>query len=240
MNRILLLLALSTVFLFGCATQRDDVQVRTFHEPQLNPIALAVPREPPPNGCFNFDRFGSQGWRVRGIFDGGDPTTQISTCGPIDIAAITTAAAEMADPLQGIGRLTMPLGPGCFPTTASSGFWAFDFVSPNLENRPGWAGQNAFTFRINSSDALLVPNGLQVQALLRVRKPDGTEAFFRQLNPNGQPRFEIVPAGWSQFSWEFDVPAGSVPLSVHIRIFGVPAVRSSDIAVQIDGVCPGL
>jgi hypothetical protein len=193
-----------------------------------------------PAGCFAFDGVGAEGWRVRGIFDGGDPSTQISTCGPIDIAAITTAAANWPEPAPGHAGLAMPLGPGCFPNTASSGFWAFDFISPNLENRTGWAGQNAFTFRINSFDALIVPNGLQVQALLRVRKPDGTEAFFRQLNPNGQPRFEIVPAGWSQFSWQFDVPAGSVPLSIHIRIFGVPAVRSSDIAVQIDGVCPGL
>ena len=239
MNWILLCSAFATMLLLLCGCSGNDgLQVHTASAAQ--PIAVAAVAAPRPDGCFVFDRFGSQGWRVRGIFDGGDPTTQISTCGPIDMAAITTSVAEPGDPLKGISRLTMPLGPGCFPNNASSGFWAFDFISPNLENRPGWAGQNAFTFRINSFDALIIPNGLQVQALMRVRKPDGTESFFRQLHPDGQPRFEIIPAGWTQFSWQFDLPAGSVPLSVHIRIFGVPALRTSDIAVQIDGVCPGL
>ena len=235
MNRTLLLSALSTSFLFGCAAPGNPVRVST-----PSPIALSATRAIPPDGCFTFDRFGSQGWRVRGIFDGGDPTTQISTCGPIDMPAISSAAADSAEPSHGISALTMPLGPGCFPHTASSGFWAFDFISPNLENRPGWAAQNAFTFRINSTDPLLIPNGLQVQGLLRVRKPDGTESFFRQLNPNGQPRFEIVPAGWSQFSWQFELPEGSVPLSVHLRIFGIPAARTSQSTVQFDGICPGL
>src|SRR5688500_16210618 len=174
MNTILLTFATMLMFLCGCAARNEGLQVHTPSAAQ--PIAVAAAAAPRPDGCFVFDRFGSQGWRVRGIFDGGDPSTQISTCGPIDMTAITTAVAGPAAPPRATSRLTPPPGPGCFPTSASSGVWASDFMSPDLENRPGWAGQNAFTLRINSVDARIIPSGLQVQALMRVLNPDGTES----------------------------------------------------------------
>lgn len=195
-----------------------------------------------PAGCFAFDGTGNEGWRVLGIFDGGNPNTQVSTCGPLDDPALAIAGANWPEAEPGRAGLALPLGPGCFPSSpnaVSSGFWAFDFISPSVENRPGWAGQTAFTFRINSFDAVIVPDGLFAQAILKVRKPDGTESFFHEVNAAGQPRFEVIPAGWSQFTFQFTPPAGSVPLEARVRVFGVPAVRSSDLSVELDGVCPG-
>lgn len=197
-----------------------------------------------PAACFAFDNTanGLEGWTLAGIFDGGDTNTQVGSCPNFSTALLRVPAANWPAPGTGLAGLAVPIGPGCYPTNASAvstGFWAFDFISPNLQNRAGWANTTALNFRINSPDSLIVPDGLHVQALLKVRKPDGTDAFFRQLNAAGTPRFDPVISGYVVKSFQFTPPAGSVPLEVRIRIFGRPAVRTADDFVNIDGICPG-
>lgn len=197
-----------------------------------------------PAACFAFDNTanGLEGWTLAGIFDGDNQNTQVATCPNFSSALLRLSAANWPVPATGLGGLAVPIGPGCYPTSTSavtSGFWSFDFVSPSVQNRAGWANATAFNFRINSPDSLIVPDGLKVQALLKVRKPDGTDSFFAQLNADGTLRFDTVISGYAVKSFQFSPPPGSVPLEVRIRIFGRPAVRTADDFVNIDGICPG-
>jgi hypothetical protein len=236
---------------------RNTLNVRVPYTIPLPPVTQSTSREQQfivgaRAACFAFDASDPtpQGWTVAGVFDNGNPATQVAgpgcNFGPggspgISGPPVRTQGANFPEIFPGnFGALAFPLGGSCFPTTLASGspFWAFDFVSPDLSNRPEWQ-VSRLSFAIRSNDALLLPQSAwpRAQAIIRVRKPDNSISFFAEM-VGSQFRFETVTSAWQRFTFSFSPPAGSTVLEARIRFFGTPAQRTSDSLVNLDLVCP--
>lgn len=214
----------------------------------LPPVRRSTSREQPfvvgaRAACFAFDAAqpNAQGWTMAGLFGNGDPDWQIATCG----AGIGGAPARIASDNvpqvfeTGFGALSYTLPTACFPATLPPGakYWAIDFRSPELALRPEWQAYRV-SFAIRAADVLILAGARpSVQAILKVRKPDGRESYFAELAGSGF-RFEPITSAWQQFTFTMQPPAGTTVLQVMIRVFGEVPVVLPDSWVRLDLVCP--
>jgi hypothetical protein len=94
------------------------------------------------------------------------------------------------------------------------------------------------SFAIRAADVLILAGARpSVQAILKVRKPDGRESYFAE--PAGSDfRFESITSAWQQFTFTMQPPAGSTVLQVLVRVFGEVPVVLPDSWVRLDLACP--
>lgn len=78
-----------------------------------------------------------------------------------------------------------------------------------------------------------------MQAILKVRKPDGSESIYAEPAGSRDFRFESITNPWQRFTFTIQPPAGSTVLQVWIRVFGQLPVTLPDNWVRLDLVCPG-
>jgi hypothetical protein len=189
-----------------------------------------------PAGCFHFNQGASlQGWTVAGPFDG-DSASNLAqdTLVPmwLSSAGFLSADAQDAD-----GALVLPVPSSLFPDADlfQSGFYRLDLRSPALATNASWQGIRGLSLRLSHS---LID--VQVQALLQVRRPDGTITFFRQVDAAGNPVFLPVPIqGYRTVIVDVTPPADHTVIGVHVRVFGpAGSVFFNERMLILDGVCP--
>ena len=190
-------------------------------------------------GCFNFDQVNSvQGWTAVGMFNG-DQSANLNNAGLIPTwnSSFGFLSPNSAD---ADGGLVLNVTGNVIPPAASlpSGFSRFDFRSPDMTTDTRWQGIRGISFRMATD----IVGMLQVQPLLAVRRPDGTNSFLRQVDSSGNPVFITLFGGealFRVFVANIPVPAGYTVLSTHLRVFN-PVGSLHPSFVILDGVCPRL
>lgn len=168
---------------------------------------------------FLFDDATNEGFSVDGIYDGGY-SAHVETCTQQELDALYTIWPDsLSNPsLPEASSLAMRILPSCFPQGTSTGFFRFDFVSPDVSGISGWSNIDQMRYAVKTN----IP-GIQAQALLNIRTEDGEEATIMDVDSAGEPIFHTVPdlAGWQQINFEIpDIDQPFQVLSVKIRIFG--------------------
>lgn len=194
-----------------------------------------------PSGCFDFDDGSLQEWTVSPLIVGNETVT-LSTCA-LDGPPILWDG-DISWPISGFspehGSLHLVLGPDCVPTDSSliggETSWRINMQSPNLDTNPHWQGTTGVSYRVRRHTHEDLPH-LWVQALIKVRKPDGTETWLMG-GPDGA--FETVESGELQV---INQPiTGILPdwtvLGVIIQVYGEPGTWAPDDRFSLDGVCP--
>lgn len=197
-----------------------------------------------PASCFAFDSGNNtQGWTVDGIYDG-DTQVKVTQCSD------TLFQNILWDDLtnwpggpynDGKGSMLLFVTPTCFPTQSSQlqNSWRFDLVSPSLEGNSDWQNIGGYTFRVKTNAPGTFNTGMIVQALLKLRKVDGTITWYRQVDTNNQPVWHVLDStDWKVIEWPIPIPANWVVLDVHIRVFGVPQAVYPEGVIHLDGICP--
>lgn len=189
----------------------------------------------PQAGCFNFNQGSNlQGWTARGMFNGDQsanvfPITPImSWSDPLGFRSIAT---------NNDGALVLSLGNIATPpsTLFPSGFWRFDFVSPDLTANVNWQGISGVSFRMAANPLAI----LDIQPILSLRRPDGSTTLFRPES-GGQPVFLNFMSGelvYRVLSADINVPADHTVIGVQLRVFGTATSQLPGNLV-LDGVCP--
>lgn len=189
----------------------------------------------PQAGCFNFNQGNNlQGWAFAGMFNGDQSANVFST----------TPSLTWSDPLGFLsintnndGALVLGLGNVATPpaTLFPSGFWRFDFRSPDLSTRTDWQGLRGISFRMAANPLTI----LDIQPIISARRPDGTTTFFRPMNGTN-PVFLNFMSGelvYRVLTADINVPADHTVLGVHLRVFGT-ATSQLPGTLLLDGVCP--
>lgn len=168
---------------------------------------------------FLFDDLTKQGFTLDGLYDGGTGV-HVETCSQADLNTLYTLWPDsVSNPTNPDARsLAMRIVPTCFPQGTSTGYFRFDFVSPDVSAISGWANID----RVRYSAKTNIP-GIQAQALLRIQKDDGSEVTIFAVDGAGDPVLNSVPdlAGWQEFSFEIpEMDQGFQVLEVRVRIYG--------------------
>lgn len=181
-----------------------------------------------PEYIFHFDRQQKKaGWTFSGVFDPQN-MNQISNC---DFSSYPGWAANVNWPVpdnpvdvqNGHGSIFVFIHSPCFPTqssASSNGMWKYNLISPSIEQKEQWQTMKGFKAHFMSN----VP-GIKVQPLVKVRKLDSNETFFRPIDSNNNPIFiDISPTGqWVEIS--FAIPQQALAtvakfLFIQLNVFG--------------------
>ena len=176
------------------------------------------------SGClqdnFGFDEGSMEGFTLDGLYNGGT-STHIEEC---DQGVLTTGPEFWLSPDSVLapedpdsGSIGLRIVPYCFSDLASTGFWRFDFVSPNLEADSKWQNLDEVAFSIRSN----IP-GVLTQPMLKVRDAEDDVHFIVPSDGAGGPLFtEVTTGAWQRVS--FDLSDTVKPydiIEMRARVFG--------------------
>ncbi len=208
-----------------------------------------------PPGLVSFNNGTAQGWTLDGLYDGDTPTMLLDTKGKAVWIDYTDIGAKPDFDKMGNnkGAVIHIAGPGLPKSDqATSGFWRFDFVSPDVSNDAQWQGINGVAASLTDKTSLTGLTAPHVQFLLQVKKPDGSTTFLVETTtmPSGTAEPVFYPLDpkrlweWNHLASIIPVPQGYVVEHIHIRVFGVaehPSNTQSLYAVgyiALDSVSP--
>jgi len=180
------------------------------------------------SGClqdnFGFDEGTMEGFTLDGIYNGGT-AAHIEEC---DQSVLTTDPEFLLTPDSVLapedpdsGSIGVKIVPYCFSDSATTGFWRFDFVSPNLEADSKWQNLDEVAFSIRSN----IP-GIQTQPMLKVRDADDDVHFIVPSDGAGPLFTEVETGAWQRVS--FDLSDTEKPydiIEIRARVFGEIALN---------------
>lgn len=191
----------------------------------------------PFSGCYLF--IGDiQGFTINGVYDGGT-TSSIGLCSNTDLNNwLTYYAGDSADTQDNSGCLRFSVSGTCFPSTASTGFARFDFVSPAITQwAPAPSGYSFEGFRFSLKTNL---PGLYAQGILKVTTSGGSTTFYASS-------FFALTANTSWQQYTSGIPAGATGFTVeeaYVRIFvpnsTISLYAGPEAIVMLDQVIPVL
>lgn len=197
-----------------------------------------------PDGCFSFNRPAGnvpfvwnklQGWSVDRYYVAGTGTLASPTCSP-PYHVTDAYGSEAPDPADGNGGVRLFHYANCLRTPAVNNTqWHNDFNSPELSAYPKWQGISGFRFAIRTSRTGGV--NPQVQAILLVRKPDGTTGTFAE-GTQANRVFHPLTGTYQTISSPISIPAGSTVTGARIRVFGTLPLAPPDFEIDVDNICP--
>ena len=165
-------------------------------------------------GCYYFLNGSTEGFTIDGIYDGGT-NTQIGLCNSATLNTwMFNYMGDSYDSLANSDCLRFSITGTCFPTTTSTGFARFDFVSPSPTNWSPSIGAkefDGFSFYFKTN----LP-GIQVQGIAKLTLTDGTTTSYASTF---YPVTQYDP--WTNFS--LSSLAGAVDIDtideVYVRVF---------------------
>jgi hypothetical protein len=187
-----------------------------------------------PAGSFLFDDGTTQGWVLHGPFDGA--TEALAGC----TLSLGWAAGGQNSPTKpSHGALNIFWSSGrldrCLPMTTASGNVCIEFESPDLTWDTDTRDVRKFNFYLSNTV------GGKVQPMVKVRKADGSETFFREVDSRGDPVFQSITAGMHHYSFTNPNPSDRV-LKVFIRVWmsdaEIAMAGRTDHITQLDFVTP--
>lgn len=138
------------------------------------------------------------------------------------------------------GKIISAIGASdCFPSTidgASSNYWRFDFISPDLTSIKSWKKIKGSAVNVGANVPVLI------QPMVTYRKENGDVRSLVVVNSSGEPIFDDV--GDAIFSYKdvfsnLNVPAKATILNFRVRVFGRPIDTAGHEAfVAVNTVCP--
>ena len=175
---------------------------------------------------FNTD---NQGWRRVGLYDCGslDPIPGYFSDDPAPWSDVPGSGAIYL----GSGGFTMPASP------SGSTYLHWDLNSPDLSGNVQWQGITSFTYDV-TGEYMWSSATIYIQAVLHVKKSDGTESYFSDFQFHEIP---LESAGaWDSHTLDvtnLGLPAGATILGVNLRIF-FEASSGHDGFIFVDNVTP--
>lgn len=177
---------------------------------------------------FNTD---NQGWRRVGLYDNGSlvPVPGYFSDDPAPWSDVPGSGAIAL----GSGGFTMPASP------SGNTYLHWDLNSPDLSGNVQWQGITSFTYDV-TGEYMWSSANIYIQAVLHIKKSDGTESYFSDL------QFHEIPLE-SAGAWEshtldvtsLGLPAGTTILCVNLRIF-FEASSEHDGFIFVDNVTPNV
>ena len=136
------------------------------------------------------------------------------------------------------GAIMLGSGGFTFPSSPTGDTYLhWDLNSPNISSNAQWQGISSFSYRI-TGQYISTTRPIYVQAVLRVRKPDSTIAYFTDGN---FPEIYTESSGYWQTRnvnvSSLGMPAGTTILNINLRIF-FEAESGHDGYVLVDHVVP--
>ena len=178
---------------------------------------------------FTFD-YSNQEWRHAGLYDAGglNPVLDFFHEGP---------AGYWSDvPGSGVIRFfTLEFLMPDSPTNDQYLHW--DLISPDLNTVNQWQGITSFQYDV-TGEGMSSNKSVSVQAVLRVKKPDGSISYFTDGQFNEIPLASA--AQWNTFFVDVEglgMPAGTIVLNVNLRFF-FEAGMAYDGYISVDNVTP--
>lgn len=189
----------------------------------------------PPGKLFDFNKGKDQGWKLDGVYCG-DQSTQLQALSgpPVWQDHSDAATTPLQDPAgNGKGSVAFPLM-GFAGCTAACPWWRIDLLSPDLGSRSEWQDIKGYSAKL-ADKASVAPKITQVQAqlLLRVRKPDGSITFLREVDAAGQAVFCPLTDNWGKCTAAID-STGYTVLNLVVRVLGTCV--KNDLGVLEGGI----
>ncbi|MEA1867913.1 MAG: FG-GAP repeat protein [Thermodesulfobacteriota bacterium] len=175
---------------------------------------------------FNTD---NQGWKRVGLYDNGSlvPVPGYFSDDPAQWSDVPGSGAIAL----GSGGFTMPASP------SGSTYLHWDLNSPDLNGNVQWQGITSFTYDV-TGEYMWSSANIYIQAVLHVKKSDGTESYFSDFQFHEIP---LESAGaWDSHTLDvtsLGLPAGATILGVNLRIF-FEASSGHDGFIFVDNVTP--
>ena len=217
-------------------------------QPLPDPVPVPKPRicglfvVDPAAATFAFDGGDAQGFQLDGIYDDTLATLQPPQnpqVVPLAVAAAWSDStnaplARSADPLRDKRGSAYFIDHPQFDFATNGHYWRLGFVSPALGNV--WQGKGQYSFDV--LDEMSVRNPvLYAQLVLKVRKCDGTTAYYRALDGNKSPVFCTLAQNhaWTHCTATIDLSGVDVVLNAEVRVF-VPGGFNYEGAVFLDNL----
>jgi hypothetical protein len=214
----------------GCAAQTQDAPASSDTEQSASELTvigpLPIPRPIhicglhlllPGSPAFHFDDGTAQGFQLQGLFDGDTQTvTQSVAMNPafwMDRTNVPNAVTQ--DPVDNNGSIVLPAG---YPQShaTNSGWWRADFTSPDLG--AAWQGKTEFRFQMLEQMTFSQVYG---QLVVEAVKCDGSTAFFREVDANGNAVFcPAVHGQWTQCISHIQFSNVDYIKRIHVNVFG--------------------
>jgi hypothetical protein len=195
-----------------------------------------------PQGLINFNNGTNQGWIVDGFYDGDQPgVIQQANNVALWIGYTDVSSQPGTDDIKdNKGSIAAVLGPNVPESNiALSGYWRFDFISPDLSSNSDWQKINGVELCITDNFSLTGNTPLNIQVLLKAIKPDGSTTYLHEVDSKGEPVFITTDAklvkNWNIITSKIKVSSGYTVQNLYVRVFGIAPGPNQGISIYFEG-----